>query len=112
MEQIAPGTHSDALMKTACELADSRTDEFPRTCLAIVLYIFKIILAVVPAIGGEPSSPPTGRIGLAMIYPGLFQWSCSVMPLVTFPPNVAASGFSNASPKRREGGAKHAAERI
>jgi hypothetical protein len=52
---------------TARELADSRTNQFLSTCVAIFLYVFQIICAFVTVIGGEPSSPPGGRIGSAML---------------------------------------------
>jgi hypothetical protein len=52
--------------RTASELADSRTDEFLRTCLAIFLYIYQVIAGFVPAVGGGNTSPPGGRIGTAM----------------------------------------------
>jgi hypothetical protein len=52
--------------RTATELADSRTDEFLRSCLAIVLYIYQVIAGFVKEVGGDPSSPPGGRIGTAM----------------------------------------------
>jgi hypothetical protein len=52
--------------RTAVELADSRTDEFLRTWLAIFLYIYQIIASFVPEIGGGNTSPPGGRIGTAM----------------------------------------------
>ncbi|KAL8735860.1 MAG: hypothetical protein Q9181_002638, partial [Wetmoreana brouardii] len=48
--------------KAAFELADSRTDEFFRTCLAILLYIYQLIGGFVKEIGGDSSSPPGGRV--------------------------------------------------
>ena len=59
--------------KTAGELADSRTYEFLRTCLAILIYIFQIITAFVPAVGGLSSSRPGGRIATPCFSPGLCQ---------------------------------------
>jgi hypothetical protein len=52
--------------RTAVELVDSKTDEFLRTWLAIFLYIWQVVASFVPAIGGDSSSPPGGRIGTAM----------------------------------------------
>ena len=49
--------------KAAVKLADSRTDEFARTCLAIFLYCFQLTASFVKQIGGGGSgSPPGGRI--------------------------------------------------
>ncbi|KAL8661046.1 MAG: hypothetical protein Q9202_005977 [Teloschistes flavicans] len=52
--------------RAALDLADSRTDEFFRTWLAIVLYIYQLIGGFVKEIGGEPSSPPGGRIATSV----------------------------------------------
>jgi hypothetical protein len=52
--------------RTAVELADSRTDEFLRTCLAILLYIYQVIAGFLKEVGGGNTSPPGGRIGTAM----------------------------------------------
>jgi hypothetical protein len=52
--------------RAAWELADNRTDEFFRTCLAILLYIYQVIASFVPEIGGGNTSPPGGRIGTAL----------------------------------------------
>lgn len=55
-----------SLGRTALELADSRTDEIMRTGLAILLYVYQVIAAFVPRVGGGSTSPPGGRIGTAM----------------------------------------------
>ncbi|KAH0551584.1 hypothetical protein GP486_007198 [Trichoglossum hirsutum] len=52
--------------RTARALADDRTNEFLRTCLAVFVYIFGLIAAFIPAIGGGNTSPPGGRIGSAI----------------------------------------------
>ena len=52
--------------RTAGELADGRTDEFLRTCLATLLYICQVIATFDPDIGGGNTSPPGGRIGTTM----------------------------------------------
>ncbi|KAI4258176.1 MAG: hypothetical protein LQ352_001333 [Teloschistes flavicans] len=52
--------------RAALDLADSRTDEFFRTWLAIVLYIYQLIGGFVKKIGGEPSSPSGGRIATSV----------------------------------------------
>lgn len=52
--------------QTARKLADARTNEFPRTSLAIFVYIFGLIAALLPPVGGGNTSPPSGRIGSAI----------------------------------------------
>ena len=55
-------THFPEWRRTALKLADSRTDEFLRTCLALLLYIFSLIASFIKEVGGESSSPPGGRV--------------------------------------------------
>ncbi|KAJ9659495.1 hypothetical protein H2198_003070 [Neophaeococcomyces mojaviensis] len=52
--------------KTARELADSRTNEFLRTALAIIVYGFGLISAFQPDVGGGNTTPPGGRIACAI----------------------------------------------
>lgn len=52
--------------RTARILADARTNEFSRTLLAIVVYIFGLVAAFIPNVGGGNTSPPGGRIGSAI----------------------------------------------
>lgn len=52
--------------RTARTLADARTDEFLRTCLAVVVYILGLVAAFIPSVGGENTTPPGGRIGGAL----------------------------------------------
>ncbi|KAF1815668.1 hypothetical protein P152DRAFT_464462 [Eremomyces bilateralis CBS 781.70] len=54
------------LAETADELVDSRTNEVLRALLVIFNYLWSIIAAFVPSIGGTSSSQPGGRIGTAM----------------------------------------------
>lgn len=54
------------LMETADELVDSRSNEVLRTGLVIVNYLWAVLAALVPEIGGLQSSQPGGRIGTAM----------------------------------------------
>ena len=62
--------------RAAVRLADGRTDELSRTALAFLLYVFQLVAAFVPAIGGVPSSPPGGRIAtsvlLSWLVPAIF----------------------------------------
>lgn len=48
--------------RAAVTLADSRTNELPRTFLAILLYIFQLIAGFVQAVGGGNTSVPGGRL--------------------------------------------------
>jgi hypothetical protein len=54
------------LKETAEELVDSRSSEGLRTALVIVNYLWAVLAALVPEIGGVQSSQPGGRIGTAM----------------------------------------------
>jgi nitrate reductase NapE component len=54
------------LKETAEELVDSRSNEGLRTILVIVNYLWAVLAALVPEIGGTQSSQPGGRIGTAM----------------------------------------------
>ncbi|KAI4182899.1 MAG: hypothetical protein L6R41_005711 [Letrouitia leprolyta] len=53
--------------RTALELANSRSDELLRTGLAIAIYIFTLIGGFVRKVGGDPSSPPGGRIATGVL---------------------------------------------
>lgn len=50
----------------AYELANSRTDDMYRTCLAVVLFFYQVVSAFITRVGGNASSPPGGRIGISM----------------------------------------------
>jgi hypothetical protein len=52
--------------RAAQKLADSRTDERLRTLLATVLYIYQLVSAFITTVGGGNTTPPGGRIGIAM----------------------------------------------
>lgn len=54
------------LIETADELVDSRSNEVLRTALVIVNYLWAVLAALIPEIGGMQSSQPGGRIGTAM----------------------------------------------
>jgi hypothetical protein len=54
------------LMETADELVDSRSNEVLRTSLVILNYLWAVLAALIPEIGGVQSSQPGGRIGTAM----------------------------------------------
>jgi len=52
--------------KAALDLSDGRTNEFLRALLAIALYILQVTSAFLPAVGGEPPTPPGGVIACAL----------------------------------------------
>ncbi|RYP61836.1 hypothetical protein DL771_009986 [Monosporascus sp. 5C6A] len=52
--------------KCARVLADARTNEYMRACLAIAVYFLDIMAAFIPSVGGGGSSKPAGRIGNAI----------------------------------------------
>lgn len=54
------------LKETAEELVDSRSNEGLRTILVVINYLWAVLAALVPEIGGVQSSQPGGRIGTAM----------------------------------------------
>ena len=56
-----------AWRETALELANSRTNGFLRTGLAIIVYVFQLIGGFVALVGGAPSSPPGGRIATSVL---------------------------------------------
>jgi hypothetical protein len=63
VDQLGFATQFHEWRRTAVELADSRTDELIRTCLAILLYIFQLISSFVKEVGGGGGGgPPGGRI--------------------------------------------------
>lgn len=69
--------------RTARILADARTNEFPRNCLAIFVYIFGLIAAFLPSTGGGNTLPPGGRIGSAIF----LSW---LVPLVLVSNTIGA----------------------
>jgi hypothetical protein len=69
--------------KCARILADARTNEFLRTCLAIVVYFLGLIAAFVPEVGGGNTTPPGGRIAAALY----LSW---LVPLSLFSNRVGA----------------------
>lgn len=107
--------------RTARILADSRTNEFPRTCLAIIVYILGVIAAFIPEVGGGNTSPPGGRIGSAIF----LSW---LVPLILVSNTIGAftsrrtcltimrqfveritcpAGTTDASPETKDGRLSH-----
>ena len=70
---------------TAVELANSRTNGFLRTGLAIVLYVFQVIGGFVAVVGGAPSSPPGGRIATSLLLSWLLATVLLSNVIGTFP---------------------------
>lgn len=62
LQQRNPATHFNEWRLAAVRLADSRTDELGRTVFAFLLYVFQLVCAFVPEVGGAPPGPPGGRI--------------------------------------------------
>ena len=58
--------YSQQWRRAAVKLADNRTNEFARTCLAISLYVYQLIAGFVKEVGGDSSSPPGGRIATSV----------------------------------------------
>ncbi|PVH79747.1 hypothetical protein DL98DRAFT_572384 [Cadophora sp. DSE1049] len=69
--------------RTARILADARTNEFPRTCLAVGVYIVGLVAAFIPEVGGGNTSPPGGRIASAIF----LSW---LVPLVLVSNTIGA----------------------
>lgn len=62
--------HPDAFAAwrvAASTIADDRTNEFVRTGLAIVLYLFQVVSEFVTQISGDDQATPGGRIGSALL---------------------------------------------
>lgn len=62
------------IVEAALTLSENKRNEILRTLFAIVLYVFQVLAAFVPAVGAA-SSPSGGRIGTAM----LLSW---LLPIV------------------------------
>ena len=56
---------NELMNETALELANTRTENILRTCLAVILYFWQVVSSFVPGIGGGNTSLPAGRIGTA-----------------------------------------------
>ena len=60
--------HSKGLIvETALTLSENKRNEILRTLFAVVLYVFQVLAAFVPAVGAA-SRPSGGRIGTAMLH--------------------------------------------
>ena len=67
LKQRNPAMNFNEWRLAAVRLADSRTDELGRTVLAFLLYLFQLICAFVPEVGGAPPGPPGGRIATGVL---------------------------------------------
>ncbi|KAM5381846.1 hypothetical protein ACJZ2D_002836 [Fusarium nematophilum] len=65
------------MLEAAEELVDSRSNEVLRTSLVILNYLWSVLSALIPQIGGPQSSTPGGRIGTAMF----LSWLVTVVML-------------------------------
>ena len=61
------------IVEAALTLSENKRNEILRTLLAVVLYVFQVLAAFVPAVGAA-SNPSGGRIGIAM----LLSWLLSI----------------------------------
>lgn len=67
LQQPIRATHFNEWRRAAVRLADSRTAALGRTAFALLLYVFQLICAFVPAVGGGSPSPPGGRIATSVL---------------------------------------------
>lgn len=67
LQRHKSATHFNEWRRAAVRLADGRTDELGRTGLALLLYIFQLVCAFVPEVGGAPPGPPGGRIATGVL---------------------------------------------
>jgi hypothetical protein len=67
LQQRNPATQFNEWRRAAVRLADSRTDELGRTVLAFLFYMFQLVCAFVPEVGGAPPGPPGGRIATGVL---------------------------------------------
>lgn len=67
LQQPIRATHFNEWRRAAVRLADSRTAALGRTAFALLLYVFQLICAFVPSVGGGSSSPPGGRIATSVL---------------------------------------------
>ena len=69
--------------RAARQFADGRTNEYLRTVLAIIVYLFGLLGAFVADIGGDSTTPAGGRIGAALF----LSW---LVPLVLLSNTIGA----------------------
>ena len=75
LQTFCPLRTLDQWTMAGARLVENRGMEFLKTCLAITIYIFGVVQALVPEIGGGSTTPPGGRIASAM----MLSW---LIPLV------------------------------
>ena len=86
LEQRSRATHFHEWRRAAVRLADSRTASFGRTVFAVLLYIFQLICAFVPEVGGGSTSPPGGRIATTV----LLSWLVPVILIINAVGNLTS----------------------
>ena len=78
--------HFNEWRRAAVRLADSRTASFGRTVFAFLLYVFQLVCAFIPEVGGGPSSPPGGRIATSV----LLSWLVPVILILNAVGNLSS----------------------
>lgn len=72
--------------RAAVRLADGRTLSFGRTMFAFLLYVFQLICAFIPEVGGGSTSPPGGRIATSV----LLSWLVPVILIINAVGNLSS----------------------
>ena len=86
LEQRSQAAHFHEWRRAAVRLADSRTASFGRTVFAFLLYIFQLICAFIPQVGGGSNSPPGGRIATSV----LLSWLVPVILIINAVGNLTS----------------------
>jgi hypothetical protein len=71
--------------QAATSLVDSRSIDFLRTCLALIIYVFSVFQALFPKIGGGSTTPPGGRIACSVFLSWLIPMVLLSNTFGTFP---------------------------
>lgn len=86
LEQRSRTTHFNEWRRAAVRLADGRTASFGRTVFAFLLYVFQLICAFIPEVGGGSNSPPGGRIATGV----LLSWLVPVILIINAIGNLSS----------------------
>lgn len=86
LERRSRATHFNEWRRAAVRLADGRTASFGRTVFAFLLYVFQLVCAFVPEVGGGSTSPPGGRIATSV----LLSWLVPVILIINVVGNLTS----------------------